>query len=654
VDYEQKYLKLLSTHYPNVQTASTKLINLSAILNLPKATEHYIADIHGEYEAFNHFLKNASGILKEKINTRFSDLPKEKRRRLAFFIYYPTDMLDKYQNRMKEEEFVKLLRTTLLQMVRLARTIVTKYTKQYVRSMIPDEFSTLIQELLYESEDHKDKMHYYEAIIDAVFRTERERKLLVELSRFIRYLAVDRLHVVGDIFDRGPKPHMVMERLMRHRHVDIQWGNHDIIWMGAASGCQVCIANVIRIAARYNNLDCLEDGYGINLRLLAAFANKVYKNDPCTPFYPKQEGKITLDEADSKFTARMQKAIAIIQFKLEASVIRKNPDFNLDDRLILDKIDPKNKTVTLEGTTYTLENAHFPTVDFDNDPYALSAEEQRIIDHLTHLFLHNEMLQKHVRFLFRKGSIVYRANNVLLFHAGIPLNEDGTFMAQRIDGEDLYGARLTDAYEQKIRNAYLNRYKKDNRERDYFVMLWQGKTSPLFAKSAMKTFERYFIKDKQSHKETMNPYFTIRERHEVLDRIFEAYGVDKTRGKIINGHVPLDVTRGHNVVLADKRIYLIDGGMSKQYAKTTSIGGYTLISDSYAFYLVYHSRFSSHEELIEKEKDIVSVIHSEDINHRRTYIYDTDQGKELRAEIEDLAKLIDSYRKGVIKEQESN
>ncbi len=652
MDYEQKYLQLLAKRYPNVQSASTKLINLSAVLNLPKGTEHFIADIHGEYDAFNHYLKNASGILKEKINERFQDLPRDDRRRLTFFIYYPTDMLAKYQKRLGEKAFEDLLRSTLKRMISLARIVASKYTKQHVRGLLPEEFATLIQELLYESEDHEDKKDYYDAIIDALFSTRRERKLIVELSRLIRYLAVDQLHVVGDIYDRGPKPHMVMERLMRQQRVDIQWGNHDIIWMGAASGCKVCIANVLRIAARYNNLDCLEDGYGINLRLLAALANKAYKRDACEAFYPKEESRVGLNEADEKFVARMHKAIAIIQFKLEARIIRRNPDFKLDDRLLLDKLDPERGTLTTEAGTFTLRDTNFPTVDFAGDPYALTHEEQRVIDHLQQLFLHNEMLQKHVRFLFRKGTIVQKANDVLLFHAGIPLTREGTFMNQQIDGETLAGKALIDRYEQKIRNAYLNRYEEKNPERDYFLMLWQGESSPLFAKHSMKTFERYFIKEKKTHKEIMNPYFDYREDHAVLDGIFREFGVDERKGKIVNGHVPLDVTRGHEVVLADQRMYLIDGGMSKQYASQTDIGGYTLISDSYAYYLVYHSRFSSYDKLIEAEEDIVSVTHSEDILDRRTYVYDTDQGATLTTQIEDLRRLIDAYRSGAIKEDE--
>ncbi|MFW6285283.1 MAG: fructose-bisphosphatase class III, partial [Bacillota bacterium] len=422
-----------------------------------------------------------------------------------------------------------------------------------------------------------------------------------------------------------------------------------IIWLGAASGSMLMIANVIRIAARYNNLDCLEDGYGINLRPLSNFANRVYKKDPCTPFFPKKENSDT-SEGD-KFVARLHKAIAIIQFKLEDAIIRRHPEFGLDERRMLHKIDYEKGTISLYGETYSLLNPEFPTVD-PEDPYALTEEEAHVMRHLTQLFLHNEMLQKHVRFLFRKGSMIKRANNTLLFHAGFPLNEDGSFMTQTFDGKEASGKALFDLYEQKIRNAYLNRYDKENPERDYFMMLWQGPTSPLFAKDRMRTFERYFLKEKHLHKETMNPYFNKREDKTVLKRILKEYNIDFEKGRIVNGHVPLDVTRGHDVVLADKHIYLIDGGMSKEYASHTNIGGYTLISDSYAFYLVSHSRFNSYEDLIREEKDIVSVLHSEDLNTRRTYIYDTDNGKALKQKIEDLATLIDLYRDGVLRETE--
>ena len=650
--YEQKYYELLSQQFPNVQSAATELINLNAILNLPKGTEHYIADIHGEYDAFNHFLKNASGILKEKINQHFSDLDNDNRRRFSFFLYYPHDMLNKYQKAWDAASFELLLRDVLKRMVELARIIATKYTKSHVGKNLPKEFSYIIQELLYESNKHEDKRAYYDAIIDAIFTTGREKKLIIELSRFIRRLAIDRLHIVGDIFDRGPKPHLVMDKIMKQKSVDIQWGNHDIIWMGAASGDPVSIANVIRIAARYNNLDCLEDGYGINLRYLSSFANDAYKDDPCTNFYPKNLSNENAMLDDPVYVARMHKAISVIQFKLEQAVIDANPGFGLEHRAILQTIDKENNTVVVDGKSFELNTAHFPTV-YPNDPTALSHGEEKVIKHLRQMFLHNEMLQDHIRFMFRKGSMYLKANDTLLFHAGFPINEDGTFLEQSIDGVTYMGKGLFDMFESKLRNAYLNRYEPNNPERDFFMILWQGPSSPLFAKDSMRTFERYFIDDKSIHKEHMNPYFNRREDHDLLDRIFQAFGMDPARGKIINGHVPLDVTKGEDVVLADKRMYLIDGGMSKQYASKTDIGGYTLISDSYAYFLVSHQRFDGYESLIGQEKDIISVTHSEDINHRRTYIYDTDNGVKLKGRVDDLSRLIELYKSGALKEKPS-
>jgi len=646
-----KYLKLLSQEFKNVQSAATELINLNAILNLPKGTEYFIADIHGEYDAFNHFLKNASGIIMQKINDRFKVYTDKEKNRLAFFIYYPTDMLSKYQNKLSDQAFKTLLRSVLVDMVELARLIVSKYTQSKVRKSLPEEFSYVMLELIYESRSHEDKKRYYDAIIDAVFNTDRQNKLIVEMSRVIRYLAVDRLHIVGDIFDRGPHPHLVMEKLLKRKSVDIQWGNHDIIWMGAASGCMVSIANVIRIAARYNNLDYLEDGYGINLRPLAQFAQAVYKDDPCTAFEPKSARSVSLDQDEMSLVAKIHKAISIIQFKCERDLILRNPSFKLNDRLLLDKIDQVDGAVKIEGKVYPLNDTHFPTIHFNNDPYKLTLEEHHVMKHLKQLFLHNEMLQKHIKFLFQKGSMHLSINDTLLFHAAVPLNEDKTLATQPIDGKHYQGRALFEALEKKIRYAYLHRYDKAVDAKDYFIYCWLGPNSPLFAKDAMKTFERYFITDKAAQKERMNPYFTYREDEAVLKMIFEDFGLDTTHAKVINGHVPNDVTQGENAVLANKRLYLIDGGMSKQYAKKTSIGGYTLISDSYAFYLVSHARFDSHEALIHKEEDIVSITHSEDISHRRTYIYDTDNGQEVKARIQDLEALIKAYRTGLIKEK---
>ncbi len=648
--YQNKYLELLSKEYPTIQMVASELINLNAILNLPKGTEIFITDIHGEFDAFNHYLKNASGIIKEKIDLIFPDLTEVEKNRLAFFIYYPTDMLNKYKQELNGENFQKLINKQLTYMILLAKEIVTKYTKSKVRKALPEEFSYVIQELIYESSSHEDKERYYQAIIEAIFLTKRENKFILQLSRFIRKLAIDQLHIVGDIFDRGPLPHLVMEKLVSMNNVDIQWGNHDISFLGAASGSRVMVANVIRIAARYNNLDCFEDGYGINLIPLARLAVKYYNNDDCSLFIPKGYSINYNKTEDMSFVAKIHKAISVIQFKLEKEVISRKPGFNLEDRLLLDKIDFDNKTVRIDGKDYPLFDSNFPTIN-PKKPYALNKDEEEVLSHLTLLFLHNEMLQKHARYMMQNGSMYLKYNNNLLFHAAIPLTENRDFLRQEINGKEYYGKSLLDEFDRLVRSAFLNRYEKDNFDKDYFYILWQGGSSPLFGKHSMKTFERYFLSDKKSHKEINNPYYKFRLEDDVLKMIYDEFELDFNKSKIINGHVPLDVTKGDQVVLANRRIYSIDGGMSKEYSNKTTMGGYSLISDSHAYFLVSHERFDTYQALIDSEKDIVSVTRSEELNTRRTYIYDTNKGAELKESINDLLQLLDAYRAGTVTEK---
>lgn len=648
--YQNKYLELLSNEYPTIQMVASELINLNAILNLPKGTEIFITDIHGEYDAFNHYLKNASGIIKEKIDLIFPNLSEVEKNRLAFFIYYPTDMLNKYKQKLNGETFQKLINQQLSYMILLAKEIVTKYTKSKVRKSLPEEFSYIIQELLFESSSHEDKEKYYQAIIEAIFLTKRESKFILQLSRFIRKLAIDQLHIVGDIFDRGPLPHLIMEKLVTMKNVDIQWGNHDISFLGAASGSRVMIANVIRIAARYNNLDCFEDGYGINLIPLARLAEKYYKKDDCTLFMPKGYNVQYNKTEDQSFIARIHKAISIIQFKLEKELIDRKPGFMLEDRLLLDKVDFVNHTVTINDQTYPMLDTNFPTINPEH-PYQLNKDEEEVINHLTQLFLHNEMLQKHARYLVQNGSMYLKYNNNLLFHAAVPLTEDREFLKQNINGNVYYGKSLFDEFDRLVRSAFLNRYEKDNYDKDYFYILWQSSSSPLFGKNSMKTFERYFIKDKKTHKEINNPYYKYRLEEDVLKMIYDEFELDFNKSKIINGHVPLDITKGDQVILANNRIYSIDGGMSKEYADRTNIGGYSLISDSHAYFLVSHERFDTYNALIANEKDIVSVTRAEELNTRRTYIYDTNKGKEIKEMINDLLELLDAYRSGKIIEK---
>ena len=648
--YQNKYLELLSNEYPTIQMVASELINLNAILNLPKGTEIFITDIHGEYDAFNHYLKNASGIIKEKIDLIFPNLSEVEKNRLAFFIYYPTDMLNKYKQKLNGETFQKLINQQLSYMILLAKEIVTKYTKSKVRKSLPEEFSYIIQELLFESSSHEDKEKYYQAIIEAIFLTKRESKFILQLSRFIRKLAIDQLHIVGDIFDRGPLPHLIMEKLLTMKNVDIQWGNHDISFLGAASGSRVMIANVIRIAARYNNLDCFEDGYGINLIPLARLAEKYYKKDDCALFIPKGYNTQYNKTEDQSFIARIHKAISIIQFKLEKELIDRKPGFMLEDRLLLDKVDFVNHTVTINGQTYPMLDTNFPTINPKN-PYQLNKDEEEVINHLTQLFLHNEMLQKHARYLVQNGSMYLKYNNNLLFHAAVPLTEDKEFLKQTINGNVYYGKSLFDEFDRLVRSAFLNRYEKDNFDKDYFYILWQSSSSPLFGKNSMKTFERYFIKDKKTHKEINNPYYKYRLEEDVLKMIYDEFELDFSKSKIINGHVPLDITKGDQVILANNRIYSIDGGMSKEYIDRTNIGGYSLISDSHAYFLVSHERFDTYNALIANEKDIVSVTRAEELNTRRTYIYDTNKGKEIQETINDLLELLSAYRSGKIIEK---
>ena len=639
-----KVLKLYQEKFPNVQAAATELINLNAILHLPKGTESFIADIHGEYDAFNHLLKNTSGIIKQKIDLRFQEKTVLEKNRLAFFIYYPTDMMRKYQKRLSHEDYETLLRTIIHDMVSLARLIVIKYTQSKVRKNLPKEFAYILNELLYESRSHDDKKEYYEAILNALFETKREQRLILELSRVIRKLSIDQLHIVGDIFDRGPSPQRVMEKLTTLKYVDIQWGNHDIIWIGAASGSLVSIANVIRIAARYGHLDALEDGYGINLRPLASLASTLYKNDNASVFKPVPKETGGLD--DETLLSRMHKAITLIQFKLEHAIIKRHPEYEMDDRLLLDKI--KEGSVLLDKP-YPLKDDYLPSID-PNHPYELSDGEAQVMEHLRQVFIHNELLQRHIKYLLEKGSLYLKTNDNLLFHANIPVHEDGTFMSIKLEDKKVFGKSLFETMERLIRKAFLNRYETDDSLQDIFLFAWQGKASPLFGKDAMKTFERYFIEDKKTHQETLNPYFKLRHQEAFVKQCLIEFGCDPDKAKIINGHVPLDITKGEDVVLAGKKVFLIDGGMSKEYKTKTRVGGYTLISDSYAYYLVAHSRFENYKTLIENEEDIISLTHSEDLRSRRSFVYDTDIGTSLNDTIEDLKALIDAYRTGLLKE----
>jgi fructose-1,6-bisphosphatase-3 len=648
-NYELKYLELLSKEFPSVQEVSTELINLTAILNLPKGTEHFLSDIHGEYDTFNHFLKNGSGVTKDKINILFSEKSEEDKNRLSFFVYYPKQMIIKYEDILVPLEFKKFTRKMLLDLISLASFLSKKYTKSKVRKTLPPVFSYIIQELLFENRQHEDKELYYNAILNAIYETKREKNFLIELSYFIQRLTIDKLHIVGDIFDRGPSAHLVMNKIQKYHSVDIEWGNHDIIWMGAACGSKLAICNVLRNSAKYNTLDTLEEGYGINLLPLSRLAEKHYGDDSCEVFMPRTLNQGP-DEDDELLVAKMHKAIAIIQFKLEKTLIDRNPQFELEDRLLLDKIDYTNGTINLNNKTYNLRDTNFPTIDPLN-PYHLTDEEDALLNQLKNAFLNNDLLQNHMEHLFHVGQLYLKYNNNLLFHGCIPLDEDGTLSKLVVNKKAYFGKTLFDFLDKTVRMGHLNRYNVINYEKDYFTFLWQGKNSPLFGKKAMKTFERYFIEDKETHYEEKNDYFTLRENPEILKNLYNEFEIDFNRSKIINGHVPTDITNGDNPIKANGRIYAIDGGMSKQYSKKISIGGYTLVSDSYSMFLISHDRFESKELLIETEKDIISLVRSEEINKDREFMYNTDKGEKIQDEIKNLYKLLEGYRSGLIKEK---
>lgn len=648
MEYKMKYLELLAKDYPSVQEVSTELINLTAILNLPKGTEHFLSDIHGEYDTFNHFLKNGSGVTKDKIDELFSNHNERYRNQLAFFVYYPKQMIAKYEEIYEPHIFHKFMRTKLLELIKLCSFLSQKYTKSKIRKMLPEAFSYIIQELLNEDKNLNDKSEYYSSILDAIFLTKRQKNFMIELSYLAQRLTIDRLHIVGDIFDRGPSAHLVMNKITKYHSVDVEWGNHDIIWMGAASGSRLAICNVLRNSSRYNLLDTLEEGYGINLMPLAQLALKYYQDDPCTIFMPRTAQTIDVDK--EVLVAKMHKAISIMQFKLEKTLSDRNKNFELEDRLLLDKINYNDYTITLNNKTYKLLDTNFPTINKEK-PFELNNDEIKVLDQLKKAFLNSDLLQTHIKHLFHVGQMYLIYNGNLLFHGCIPLNEDGTLVSMEIDGKNYKGKSLFDILDQKVRTSYLNRYNSVNAEKDYFTFLWQSRKSPLFGKSSMKTFERYFIKEKETHKEIENPYFTLRENEDVLKNIYYEFNIDFNKAKIINGHVPVDIYKGDNPIKANGRIYAIDGGMSKQYKEKIEIGGYTLVSDSYKLFLISHNRFDTKYKLIEEEQDIISLVQSEELNTNREYIYHTDKGKRIENEIADLYKLLEAYRSGQVKEQ---
>lgn len=648
---ELRYLELLSNQYPDINTAATEVINLKAMLNLPKGTEHFISDIHGEFESFNHVVRNASGVIKNHIRDVFgTSLRESARESLATLIYYPEKKLEYVHQHEKEiDDWYKV---TLHRLVLICKVVSSKYTRSKVRATLPKEFAYIIEELLHEnSQGNHGEMHYNQ-IISAIIDLKQAGRFIVALANVIQKLSIDRLHVIGDIYDRGPNAARIMDVLADYHSVDIQWGNHDIAWMGAGAGCTALICNVLRIQARYCNLDTVEEDYGINLIPLATFAMDKYADDPCSQFIPRTSNDSNVSEADLNMFAKMHKAISVIQWKLEGHIIKRRPEFNMEHRLLLDKIDFNAKTVKVDGKEYPMKDMNFPTIDHEN-PYELSEDEEVVINKIESSFKNSEKLQRHIRALYSKGSMYKIYNENLLFHGGLPMNDDGTIKTVKFRGKKYSGKEYLDEVERAAREAYFNTPDNDSKLEctDITWYLWCGEDSPLFGKKKMTSFEAYFIEDEKTHVEVKNPYYTLRNDEKICRNILKAFGLHSEKSVIVNGHVPVQVSKGESPIKANGKLFVIDGGFAKAYQKVTGIAGYTLIYNSRGMILVSHEPFVSTESAIEEEKDLLSSTVAYQYSQERIKVIDTDLGKKLEDEMLQLEKLVFAYRNGIIKEQ---
>lgn len=656
IDQNIKYLELLSKSFPTIASASTEIINLSAILHLPKGTEHFLADIHGEYKAFRHVLKNASGNIKRKVNELFGNTLRDaEKRELCTLIYYPEEKLQLIKS--TDEELNDWYRITLHRLISVCRDVSSKYTRSNVRKSLPTESSYIIEELLLERTDDTNKAAYIDTIIDTIISTGRADNFIIVLANVIQRLAIDQLHILGDIYDRGPGAHIIMDTLDGYEKWDIQWGNHDISWMGAAAGNGALICNVIRLSLRYYNLTTLEEGYGVNLVPLATFAMETYKDDPCIEFQPRLSGGAKKqDSKTTQLTAQMHKAITVLQFKEEARIFNRNPHWGLKKREPLNAINFSKGTITIEGKEYPLTSCMFPTIDPKN-PCRLTKGEELLMSKLRRSFKMSEKLQRHIQLLLQHGGMYEICNGNLLFHASIPLNEDGSLKNIEIfPGQEYKGKELMHQIEMLIRTAFQD--DPDESEKryatDYFLYLWCGPDSPLFDKSKMATFERYFIADKKTWHEEKGYYYKLRESPKIVDGILDAFGVKGENRHIINGHVPVHASSGENPIKAEGKLMVIDGGFSQAYHKETGIAGYTLVYHSRGFQLVQHEPFTSTEDAIRLGTDIKSTTQIIEMSSHRMLVEDTDKGKELKAQIADLQMLLYAYRHGYLKENKGN
>ena len=647
---DMRLLEILSQTFPNSSSASTEIINLEAIMNLPKGTEHFVADIHGEHEAFLHILRNASGNIKRKVKELFAEsLTDREIRELCTLIYYPEKKLEMIKEK-NEEDLSKYYSVSLYRLIQVCQSVSSKYTRSKVRKVLPRQFAYIIEELLHESPIDDDKEAYFQRIIETIIQTGQAQNFITVLCNVIQRLSIDQLHILGDIFDRGPGAHIIMDYLLTRENFDIQWGNHDALWMGAAAGCDPCIATVLRLSLRFGNMATLEEGYGINLLPLATFAMEYYAQDPCKEFIPHTDKP--LDEKNCRLIAQMHKAISIIQFKLEAQMRLQYPEWDMHNQRTLENIDFKKKVYLLDGKKYTLKDTLFPTVDPLN-PYKLLPEEEELVNKLHHSFRISEKLQKHIRCLLSHGCMYGIFNGNLLFHASIPLNDDGSLKEVTLNGKKYKGRELLHHIGMYIRTAFQNDVPKTERQkaRDYFWYLWCGPDSPLFDKNRMTTFERYFLEDISLYHEEKGNYYKLREKPEICDSILDAFEVKGNNRHIINGHVPVHASQGENPIKADGRLMVIDGGFAKAYHKTTGIAGYTLVYHSRGFLLIQHEPFTSTREAIMNETDIKSSTQIEVMTGKRVRVRDTDKGIILQRQVQELRELLYAYQHGIIKEK---
>lgn len=648
-----KYLKLLAKSFPTEQAACTEIINLEAILNLPKGTEHFITDLHGENEAFEHVLRNGSGVIRQKVEMIFgATLTETEIRELCTLIYYPEDKIRAVRSTLRTRaRMQEWYRVMLMRIIQVMAVCSSKYTRSKVRKALPKEYSYIVEELLHEwIEDNQNKRRYMMSIVDTIIATGRADHFIATICNVIHRLVIDSLHIIGDIYDRGPGAHLIMETLCNYHNYDIQWGNHDVVWMGAAAGSRACVANVLRMCFRYANLSTLEDGYGINLLPLTTFAMETYADDPCTLFRPKKNEYEQLPESQLALIAKMHKAIAIIQFKQEKLVIDRNPEFGMEDRNVLHLIDFKKGTIHLGGKDYPLKDTHFPTIDPDN-PYALTPAELEVLEGVTRSFETSEKLRRHIKCFLEHGSLYLVRNSNLMFHGSVPMNPDGSFKEMMIQGKPYSGRKLFDKVDQMVRNAYYTREETPRRQagQDFIWYLWCGPVAPTFDKDKMATFERYFIADKEPQKETNGAYKELKNRADICEKILREFGVtDMRHAHIINGHIPVKTLKGESPIKADGRLLVIDGGYSKAYQPETGIAGYTLIYNSQSLKLVQHAPFTTREKAVKFGLDILSETKVLEFEESRRYVRDTDQGAEIKEQIDDLYQLLDAYRNGSI------